>query len=189
MCDIYSISADLRVSVQLKKAPDRVAGHLAVGVLGDSNVVLVPDPPAALLETDEEIEVLIAPNPPTRNMLVERHEVCRRVTYAVGGREGIVVAAFELVQRSRYASQMDTFDPAEVGRVLEENGGRFGDALVHVGAISPKIRKISDRFLREAYEKERIQRRPKKSDFVYASYSELTPDICQWLCWCHPHRH
>ncbi|NJP92029.1 hypothetical protein HCN51_21625 [Nonomuraea sp. FMUSA5-5] len=175
--------------MQLKKAPDRIAGHLAAGVLGDSNVVLVPDPPAALLQTSEEIEVLIAPNPPTKNMLIERHEIAQRVTYALRGRANPVVAAFQLVERSRYASQMYSFDPVEVGRVLEENGGCFWKALVRVGAVPPKIRKVSEKFLREANEKERIQRRPKMSDFVYDSYSELVPDICQWLCWCSKHSH
>ena len=61
MCGVTAVAGDIRVSVQEVGAPDWRSGHLAVGLLVDSDVVLVPAPPSLLAQDDVDLQVVIMP--------------------------------------------------------------------------------------------------------------------------------
>ncbi|GAA2208146.1 hypothetical protein GCM10009850_036040 [Nonomuraea monospora] len=174
--------------MQLRKATDRVAGHIAVGVLADSGVVLVPEPPAELTDPDREIEALIIPNPPTEHTLIERIAPSRIATFALDRRERVIVAVVMLAERSRHAGQIHRYDPPSIARVLEE-GGDFWDALEVTGAIARGIRTIPDELLREADRLERLQRRLRPSHYLSHTYESVAWGVCPWLPKCPSGKH
>lgn len=188
MCDVYAIPTDLRVSVQLRAATSLVDGHRAAGVLVESDMVWVPDPPAVFLADSRThaIEIVISPFPVREELLIERIKVPVITTYEREGNDRPALADLRLASRSRYAPQLREFSGADLARELEETGGDMQLALARIGAVS------SDAFDVESSLKQMSQivnlqgipdRKPRQP---FATYSDLVAAACKVTCRCIP---
>jgi hypothetical protein len=187
MCGISAIRTDLRVSIQARGAPNSVRGHLAVGVLADSNLVIVPNPPRALLDDSFEFSVWIIPVPVQVDKAIEVIGPLKKNFMGVRENRGEpTVVLIELAHRSIYASQVGRCDGRELGRALAENGGNMWNALVAVGTVSRNIgEELASETLLAAAEAERAQRRARRSDMNFDSYQDLGVAFCwPWVCFC-----
>jgi hypothetical protein len=188
MCENAAIHVDLRISVQVRGAGDRVQGHLAVGILADSPAVLVPDPPLALLDGRSELEVLIIPVPPRREALIERFAIRKKdVLYLRAAPDQPEVAMLHLHGFSRYTAQLGECDPDTLGPALEANCGDWWAALEELEIVPGAIRDLPDEVLREAGAVERRQYRPRYHSSEHRSYRDLVEYVCWPSCKC-PHR-
>jgi hypothetical protein len=187
MCGISAIRTDLRVSVQARGARDLVEGHIAGGVLADSNLVVVPNPPRVLLDEVFEFDMWIIPVPVEPDKAIEVIDPDKKNFMSMRENPGEpTVAYIELAHRSIYASQVGRCDGRELGRALRENGGDMWEALVSVGTIPARVgRDLSPETLLAAAEAEQLQRRPRRSDMEFDSYESLGVAFCwPWVCFC-----
>ncbi|MFE0256214.1 hypothetical protein [Streptomyces sp. NPDC059010] len=188
MCDVYAIRTDLRVSVQVRAAASLVDGHRAVGVLVESDMVWVPDPPDVFLADSRShaMEIVISPFPVREELLIERIRVPVITTYEREGNDRPALADLRLASRSRYAPQLREFSGADLARELEEKGGDMQLALVRIGAVS------ADAFDVESSLKQMSQivnrqgipdHKPKRP---FATYAGLVDAACKVTCRCEP---
>jgi hypothetical protein len=189
VCHNAAIHADLRVSVQVRGARDRVRGHHAVGILADSPVVLVPNPPVRLLPPEPELEVLVIPVPLRTEALIERFTPRKIEVYTL--RESahrLELAVLYLQSSSRYTAQMDECDPDDLGAALDANGGDWWAALTALRIIPPGIDQVSDELLHEAGEMEREQYQPRYHTSEADAFHEIAGHVCHVTCRCTPPR-
>lgn len=185
MCHNAAIHADLRVSVQIRGARDRARGHLAVGILADSPVVLVPNPPVRLLQPEPELEVLVVPVPPRPEALIERFAPRKLQVHTL--RESthrLELAVLYLQGFSRYTAQLGECDPDDLGAALEANGGDWWAALMALGIVPPGIDEISDDLLREVAEMERHHYEPDRLTREEDAYAAIAEAVCKVTCRC-----
>jgi hypothetical protein len=193
MCDQAAIITDLRVSIQLRGADDRVSGHLSAGILGDANLVLVPNPPESMLQGDIELECLIVPvtGPPEQLEIAGKIErfPCRKLTgfgFEENGQkkdrpEMIIVTLSEF---SRYHSQLGDFDEAAIVEEFADTEGDWWAALEIAEAIPAGIHELSDEFLGRVSEGEKRHCRHRRMDFFFTSWLDLVAATCRPLCKC-----
>jgi hypothetical protein len=187
VCGISAIRTDLRVSLQARGSPDPVQGNIAAGVLADSNLVVVPNPPPVLLDDSVEFDVWIIPVPVSPEKSIEVNQPLKKNFLGHRSRPGRpTVVYLELAHRSIYASQIGRCDGGELGRLLREHDGDTWQALIDVGAISADLAAgVSADTLRAAEDAARRQRRPRRSDMEFDSYEDLGVAFCwPWVCFC-----
>jgi hypothetical protein len=187
MCGISAIRAELRVSIQARGARNLVEGHLASAVLADSNLVIVPNPPRALLDDALELEAWIIPVPVDVDKTVEFDVPMKKNFLGLQRKPGEpTVVYLELTHRSMYASQIGHCNGQELGRALEEFNGDMWQALISIDAIPARLGDdIEPETLLAAAEAARQQRRPRRSDMEFDSYADLGVAFCwPWVCFC-----
>jgi hypothetical protein len=187
MCGISAIRTDMRVAVQARGGRNLVEGNLAAAVLADSNLVVVPNPPRALLDDSLAFDVWVIPVPVTLDKTIEVLAPLKKNFLAMRSHSGAPTAAYvELTHHSMYASQIARCDGRELGDLLESNGGDMWAALVGVGAIPAELGEdLSPATLLAAEKSAQEQRRPRRSDMEFASYQELGAAFCwPWVCFC-----
>ncbi|WP_187399536.1 hypothetical protein [Micromonospora sp. AP08] len=186
MCTETAIRADIRVSVQDRSLPDRVAGHVATGILVDADAILVPNPPARLLEADLDAEVLIFPTDLSPHIAIEARPVWKWSTFRVGDGQPLAAVA-KLERSSRYVAQVGRADAATLAVALGETRGDLWEALRSQRLIRDGIECVDADLLTRASELERIQRRPRNPEHVFDSHAGLTRGLCVLFCFCEPH--
>jgi hypothetical protein len=187
MCGVTAVNADIRVSVQAVGAPDWRAGHLAVGLLADSDVLLVPAPPPQVYDAEADLQAVIMPARPGLEAAVERCWISKRVTMRVGDGTPLVLIA-SLHDHSRYAAQVGRVDADALRRALLDNGGDFRAAFVEVGLARPEQFDLSGDLLAESERLERVQHRSRHVGRRFDSLEAVVGSICDWpfICWCEP---
>lgn len=187
MCGITAIGADLRVSIQAYGAPDLGAGHLAVGLLLDSDVVLIPVPPPQVYDSLADLEMVVIPVPPRAELAIERFLPFKLVTIGVGDAPPLA-ALVTLQSHSRYASQVGHVPAEDLRRALLDHDGDFVDAFVALGVLRPEQVDIPRDLLAEAGKVERIQRDPRRSDLRADTLEGLLNGWCPipFICICEP---
>jgi hypothetical protein len=178
MRTVTAVPVDLRVSVQLRRASDRVAGQVATGLLTDSNVVLVPGPVGAA-DGPGELEVLLIPMPLRPASLIERFPVEKRISYRLRGiSKAPEITILFLHGFSRYQPHISVFDTAAVARSVEAHDRDWWAALEAI-AIAPRgAREISPDVLRAVAAIEEEQREPVSQEVTANSLKELLEPVC-----------
>jgi hypothetical protein len=182
MCGVTAMRTDLRISIQRRGTTDVREGHLAVGLLLDSDSVMVPAPPPEWLSS-ADLEALIIPNPLRLDTAVERFRLNKMIVMGIGldtptaGRP--MAACLTLHGASRYASQVGHFDSAALGTAVLETGGDMRAALLSLGAVTTEQFEIDTRLLDAATRFEREQSAPRHVIYSVDSL-EKAPDIC-WI--------
>ncbi|MFC5823809.1 hypothetical protein [Nonomuraea insulae] len=163
-----------------------MVGQVAVGILGDSDTILVARPPMELSQRTPELEILTIPLPVSEHALIERLEIRTTTLYGLTDDRKPILAVLRLAQNSRYAAQIRRYDPEAVADRMRENGGDFTEALEHTRAVPEHTGVITQRQLREADRAEAVQRAAKLRTRTYESIEELTKAICVYplLCVC-----
>ena len=182
MCVGSAIRADIRVSIQDRNAPDRVAGHLATGILVDGDIVLVPN---ISFDDRHEIEALIFPLEADEHSRIDRVDVWKLTAFSLHRHEAFATSA-RMLHHSSYAAQVGEVDSAELASTLDANGGDLWEAFIRLGAIAPEIREIDPGLLARVTEIERLQRQPKRTSHVFESYRQATDGWCIFFCFCQP---
>jgi hypothetical protein len=179
MGDATAIRDELRVSVQAYEAVDLVSGHLAPGLLLDSDLVLVPAPPDEVWEPGADPMVVIIPVERRLEKAVERLPTRKITTIGLGDdRPG--AALITLLGHSRYAAQVGHPDPAALRKALLEHDGDFPRAFEALGVLRPDQLQVPRDLLAEAGLRERRQRLPRRADHRYATVAALAEDVCNW---------
>ena len=177
MCGVTAIRADLRVSIQTRGTADIEAGHLGVGLLVDSDAVLVAAPPAPLWSDTADLEVLIIPRVLQLETAVERFRLRKLVTTGVGlGTPGAgppMAAFITLHGTSRYAAQVGPFDRDALRSAILRAGGDMRTALLTLGVVSAEQFEIPPGLLTEATRVEREQAEPRRTVYSAGSLVEL----------------
>jgi hypothetical protein len=187
MCGISAIQAELRVSIQDRRARNLVRGHRAIGLLADSNLVVVPNPPSELLDDEFDFDAWIIPVPVAPEKAID---VIRPLKKNFLGRRTTpgspTVVMIELAHHSMYASQVGPCDAHELGRALRRNDGDMWAALVQAGTVPSRLQEeLSHGLLREAQRAHLEQRLPRRSDMAFNSYAALARAFCwPWVCFC-----
>ncbi|MEU6819676.1 hypothetical protein ABZ921_03535 [Streptomyces atriruber] len=182
-----SVRTDLRLSVQIRGASDRVAGHLATGVLAGEDIVLVPAPPDDLLETSRELELLVIPVPLRRTMLIERFRVRKTIHYAQRPPypENASIAALKIAGFSRYATQMADLSVSAMAAELDRARGDWWAAMSALRIIPAGIRNIPAGVLRELPRMEEEQNRSCREAVRTDSYADEVGKVCHLkICRC-----
>jgi hypothetical protein len=189
VCGNAAIHADLRISIQVRGARDRVEGQVAVGILADSHMVLVPNPPVRLLEDSPELEVMVIPVPPRTHALIERFSVIKKVIYNLRrSPHHLEAAVLTLGGFSRYAAQLAECDPVELGRELERNGGDWWAALERLDLVPASVNDVPAELLCEAGRVEQNQYRPRRDSQTLDSYTDVAREAGCIGCKCNPGR-
>lgn len=178
MRTVTAVPVDLRVSVQLRRAPDRLSGHLTSGILTDSNVVLVPGPVGGP-DDSGELEVLLIPVPLDRASLIERFPVEKKISYRLRrvSTQAEITILF-LHGFSRYQPHVTTLDTAALARSVAENGRDWWAALAAIGLVRPGVNRIPGELLRSVADIEAEQREPVSLQVTANSLRELLDPIC-----------
>jgi hypothetical protein len=175
-----AIRTDLRVSLQHRRAPDRVTGHIEAGFLLDESIVMVPMVSPVLLDRNWDPEILIFPNPPRIDMKIERFTADKLISYALDDRSDRPVNLVILLDgQTRYAPQVTELHGA---RIIEQLGRTDGDiwaAALAAGVVDPQLRDISPELLVEVNRVEVDQLRPVRLAYTYPTYAELIKGECQ----------
>ncbi len=156
---------------------DPLAGHRATGLLGDSHVVLIPNPPRVLFDPEREYQAVVIPTPLRTDRMIERlNGWCLKGASAGGG---AIAALFTLATPSRYGSMLTGFRADELGRAVERNGGDLWSALESLAIIPPGVREgPGEELLRALPEIERAQRRYR----IREHHLNMPGDVASWLC-------
>jgi hypothetical protein len=177
------------VSIQDRLAPDRVAGHLATGILVDGDVVLVPAPPEALFDRERQFEVLIFPTELTEHSKIDALDCWKFGSFALEDRERRPVAMTgRLTHHSTYAAQIGEVDARRLASTLEERVGDLWAALRELDAIPSDIHDIGPDLLERVGRIEREQRLPKRTHHTFDDYGDMTGGWCIFFCFCRPHK-
>lgn len=184
MCVGSAIRADIRVSIQDRHANDRVAGHLATGILADGDMVLVPNPPDIILDPRRELEAYIVPVDLHEHSKIDAEDIWKIGRFALRGEMPFAVTG-KLRHHSTYAAQIGAVDAAELASTLEVEGGDLWQALIRLGAIPPEIRDIDPALLERASQVERAQRVPRRTSHEYDTYRQAADGWCILFCFCH----
>ncbi|WP_433527996.1 hypothetical protein ACQPYA_16635 [Micromonospora sp. CA-263727] len=186
MCVDTAILADIRVSIQDRRAPDRLAGHLAVGVLVDGDQVLVPNPPKQLLDPHADLEVVIFPAGLEERLPVEAAPVWKWRRFALTDQAPLALVA-SLGRTSGYRAQVGHADSVALAKAIEGAGGDLWEALRRQEVIARDIHLVDDDLLRRAGELEQAQREPRRAEHRFGSLREMTGGFCILFCFCQPH--
>jgi hypothetical protein len=166
---------DLLVSVQaLDSADDPAAGHLAAGLLVDTDAVVVPSPPVGFLAGLEDFEVLLIPVPLSTQNIVERIRPARVDVFRAPGEQGTaVVALVKLAVPSRYPAVVSGMCGSGFVQALARYGGDWWDALESVGAVSAGVREGPGKDVLSRVPKvERVQRRPLVRELTFPALGD-----------------
>jgi hypothetical protein len=170
-------------------APDRVAGHLATGILVDGDVVLIPAPPATLFDRERQFEVLIFPTELNDHSKIDSLDCWKFGSFALEDSEHHPVAMTgRLAHHSTYAAQIGEVDSRHLASTLEESGGDLWAALRELDALPRGIHEISPEQLAEVGRIERGQRLPKRTRHTFDDYGDMTGGWCIFFCFCRPHK-
>jgi hypothetical protein len=183
------MAVEVVVSLQARGfEQDPKAGHLAVGVLGDPGVVLVPSPTEALIAAAGEFEALLIPLPLHAQHRVERIDVwCMEVLRPESAPDLPSAVVAKLAWPSRYPSMMAPFNGGELAAALDANGGDLWAALEGLGVVREGLRDgPGDDVFQLLPEVEREQHRPHIRDHLIAAPAEIGFSICRWFCICQP---
>ncbi|QOC91789.1 hypothetical protein [Micromonospora craniellae] len=186
MCVDTAIRAEIRVSIQDRRATDRAAGHLAAGVLIDGDQVLVPDPPKLLLDPHADLEVVIFPAGLDEHLPVEAAPVWKWRRFGLTDRAPLAFVA-SLGRTSGYRAQVGHADPAALAEAIEAAGGDLWEALRRQEVVKDDIHLIDDDLLRRVGELEQAQREPRRAEHRFDSLRDLTGGFCILFCFCQPH--
>ncbi|MEV6815805.1 hypothetical protein, partial [Micromonospora sp. NPDC051296] len=163
MCVDTANRAEIRVSIQDRRAPDRAAGHLAVGVLIDGDQVLVPNPSKQVLDPHADLEVVIFPASLEERLPVEVAPVWKWRRFALTDQAPLAVIA-SLGRASGYSSQVGRADSAALAKAIEGAGGDLWEALRRLDIVAGDIHVVDDDLLRRAGELEQAQREPRRAE-------------------------
>jgi hypothetical protein len=155
-------------------------------VLGDSTTVIVPSPPAALLEPERELQVVTIPVPLDRGLAVERLDAwCRNVMTADGDRP--VAVTMSLARPSRYPGTIGTFNAAELAAAVEASRGDLWAGMESLGLVRPGLADGPPMDVLEALPGlEREQRRPVVRTHRHPDAGDVVWSLCKLLCICQP---
>jgi hypothetical protein len=182
MCVGSAIRTDIRVSIQDRSAPDRVAGHLATGILVDGDLVLVPN---QSFDDRLDLEVLIFPTDVNDHSAIDVVSGWKWGRFDVRGRT--LASTAKLLHHSTYAAQISEVGSDQLASVLDDLGGDVWEALFRLRAIPPGINAIDPSWLATVTEVERTQRQPKRFVHELESYRDVAPIWCIFFCFCQPH--
>jgi hypothetical protein len=162
--------------------------HLATGLLGDRDLVLVPRMPERLLGADREFHVVTIPRPLDAGFPVERLQaLCTNVMWIRDRRDGPVAAMLKLRLPSGYSPTMGPFDGATLAAELERTGGEVWPALESLRIVRPGAADgPTPDELAALPEIERRQRLATYREHEYRNASDIGWSICRWLCICRP---
>ncbi|GIH01991.1 hypothetical protein Rhe02_00580 [Rhizocola hellebori] len=178
------------MSIQDRLAPDRVAGHLATGILVDGDVVLIPAPPEALFDRERQFQVLIFPTELTEHSKIDALDCWKFGSFALEDRERRPVAMTgRLTHHSTYAAQIGEVDSRRLASTLEDRDGDLWAALWELDAVPRGINEISPELLAQADRIEREQHLPKRTHHTFDDYGDMTGGWCIFFCFCLPHKH
>ncbi|GIJ80456.1 hypothetical protein SAMN05443287_10431 [Micromonospora phaseoli] len=186
MCVDTAIRADIRVSIQDRRASDRAAGHLAVGVLIDGDQVLVPNPPKELLDPHADLEVVVFPAGLQTRLPVEVAPVWKWRRFALTDAAPLAVIA-SLGRTSGYSAQIGRADATDLAKAIDGAGGDLWEALRRQQVVGADVHLVDDDLLRRAGELEHAQREPRVAEHRFGSLRELTGGFCILFCFCEPH--
>jgi hypothetical protein len=178
--------SSITVSVQTGSGP--AAGtHLAAGLLGDRDLVLVPDPPPSALDPTQPLDVVIIPDPLGGPFPVERLRVRCAFLLSVASERDPMVAALRLDRGSGYPVMMSGFSGPAVADQLERNGGDVWAAFESTGTIARGLRGgPSAGVLAALPDVERRQRLATYRTHVHDSARDVGFSLCRLLCICSP---
>jgi hypothetical protein len=173
---------DVVVSIQVG------AEHVAAGLLGDRDLVLVPEPSRVVLDPGQELSVVTIPRPLSAGYTVERlYAACVNVMWVGGDRDRPVAAMLKLRTPSQYAPTIGAFTGATLAGALERSDNQLWPALEALGVVDPERRNgPPDDVLAQLPDIERRQRQANYRDHEHGSGTEIGWSICRWLCICHP---
>jgi hypothetical protein len=184
MCVGSAIRTDIRVSIQDRRAPDRLSGHLATGILVDGDLVLVPN---QAFDDRLDLEVLIFSTDVNEHSAIDVIDAWKWSLFNVRGRT--LASTAKLLHHSTYAAQIGEVGSDALGSALEDLDGDVWEALLRLGAVPPGINAIDPSWLATVTEVERAQRQPKRAVHELGSYHDVPPIWCIFFCFCHPHDH
>jgi hypothetical protein len=187
MCIGTSVHADIRVSVQDRSAPDRASGHIATAVLVDGDAVLVPNPPARLLDPSADLEIVIFTADPEAHSPIEVIPVWKWSPFHLTAAKEPTAAIARLRHHSVYGAQIGPLDNRELAAAIADNGGDLWAALATVSAIPDGIATIDPTVLGDLTRREREQRQPRRSEHAFDTYEQMVDGFCIFFCFCSPH--
>jgi hypothetical protein len=163
-------------------------GHLATGLLVDTNIVMIPAPPGPLLEPGADFEVVLIPESLGGEGFVERIRPTRidvfRVQAAV---DAPLVAFVKLTQPSQYPPLTGRLDGCTLINALRAHDGDVWTTLESLGAISAEVRQgPSEAILRQLPRIEHEQRVRLWRDHVFDLNDPVAWNICWIVPWCDP---
>jgi hypothetical protein len=174
-----SALTEVLVSVQSGGPEPR---HLAAGLIGDDDLVLVPAPPPALLERTD-LDAVTIPVPIGGGYPVERLRV--RCVHAMWIRDRPVAAMLKLHLGSGYRPTIASFHGARLAEELDRNGGELWSALEHLGMVRPGLREGPPPDVLAALpDVERRQRQAERRDHQHTTPGSVGWSLCTWLCIC-----
>ncbi len=185
MCLGSATRADIRVSIQDRQAPDRVAGHLATGILVDGDVVLIPSPPETLFDRDRQFEVLIFPTELEDHSKIDVLDCWKFGSFALEGRDRAVAMTGRLTHHSTYAAQIGEVEARRLASTLEHTDGDLWAALRELDAVPRGIDEIDPEQLAAVSRIEGEQRLPKRTHHTFEDYGDMTGGWCIFFCFCH----
>jgi hypothetical protein len=177
-----SALTEVLVSVQSARPDPR---HLAAGLIGDDDLVLVPAPPPGLLDHDE-LDVVTIPVPLDGGYPVERLRArCVHVLWLRDGRDRPVGAMLKLHLSTGYRPTIASFNGGRLADELDRNRGDLWAALENLGMVRPGLREGPPPDLLAALpDVERRQRRFERRDHDHPEPGSIGWSLCKWLCIC-----
>jgi hypothetical protein len=162
--------------------------HIAAGLLGDRDMVLVPAPPLTLLDPTREFDVVTIPVPLDSGYPVERlRATCAQVMWVAGDRTRPIGVMLKLRLPSQYSNTMAPFNGALLAAQLDANGGDLWSALEALGTVREGLREGPPPDILAALpEAERSQREVTYRDHDHATPADIGFSLCRWLCICQP---
>jgi hypothetical protein len=179
----YGISKSVHVSLQRRGMQDTPwKGHLASGVLVDHDEVVVPAPPAALLDGETEFEALIFERRPRPDRLIEWIPPTRVKAYYVREVRGAIAATVRLARPSRHQPRFRAVDSRAFDDKLEETGYDVWRTFVELDLIPGDLsERPSNDVFHQIVAIAAKQRQP------WITHVPYPRSIC-WLPFCMVHR-
>jgi hypothetical protein len=187
MCITTSRQLNIRVSVQDRRAADRAAGHLATGVLVDGDVVLVPNPPASVLDPAADLEIVICPVDGDDHAPIDVIPIWKWSPFHHTANEHATAVIARLRHHSTYGAQISPVDSSQLAALTEELGGDLWGALIQSQAVREEIATVDAKQLTSVGAREREQREPRRSSHDFDSYDRMVGAFCIFFCFCNPH--
>ena len=135
------VPPELAVSIQADDARGEPwRGHLAAGVLLDTDLVLVPDPPQRLVDGSVTVEALFVPLPFTAAGRVERIRPDRLDVLRPAGPDGPAAAVLRLSRPVRHPARLPGYDGCALNEALRRTGDDLWAALIEIGIATGATR-------------------------------------------------